>query len=174
MKAAKTFLIGLALCVGVALVVMPADVLGHGNEIGTAKATFQGGSVAIEYGRPTLQGRDVLSMIEPGSYWRLGADQATTLVTEVGLSMGEGGLVAPGKYVLLLKYEGEDNWRLIVATGASRGSQPQGVVAEVALETNKLGASVEELTITLSSEENRGKLTIEWGETQMVTDFSVA
>lgn len=174
MRTMKRILVGLALSAVTALVIAPADLRGHGNERGTAEATLQGGNVAIEYGRPTLKGRDVLSLIRPGSYWRLGADQATTLVTDVGLTLGDGGVVGPGKYVLLLKYGGEDSWSLVVANGASRGSEPQGVVAEVALHTARLDASVEALTIKLSSEENRGTLTIEWGETQMVTGFVAA
>lgn len=175
MQVVKGFLVATAVAIGaiVAMILLPTYVQGHGNERGTATASFQGGTVAIEYGRPTLKGRDLLSQVTPGSYWRLGADQATTLTTDVGLTIGDGQSVAAGKYTLFLKFVGDDKWSLIVADGAARG-EPRGLVAEVSLVTNKLDASVEALTIKLSSEENRGRLIIEWGETQMVADFAAA
>jgi hypothetical protein len=167
----KSVVLGVFL-MAVAIVSLPGSVMGHGNEIGKVTTGIKGGTVAIDYGRPTLKGRDMLSMIEPGSYWRLGADIATTLTTDVGLTVG-GQSVAPGKYTLLLKYLGDDNWSLVVADGVTpRSWQPQKVVAEAAMTTSKLDASVEELTIKLSAQEDRGTLTIEWGETQMVTEFT--
>ena len=178
MQVVKRFLVATApitISAIVAMILSPTYVRGHGNEKGTATASFQGGTVAIEYMRPTLKGRDLLSQITPGSYWRLGADQATTLTTDVELRIGDGQSVAAGKYTLVLKFLGDDKWSLIIADGAARGSwEPQGLVAEVSMVTNKLDASVEALTIKLSSEENRGRLIIEWGETQMVADFTAA
>ena len=176
MQIVKGFLVAtapVAIVAIVAMVLSPTYVQGHGNERGTATASFQGGTVAIEYGRPTLKGRDVLSQVTPGSYWRLGADKATTLTTNVGLTIGDGRGVAAGEYALFLKFLGDDKWSLIVADGAVRG-EPQGLVAEFPLLTNELDASVEALTIKLSSEGNRGTLIIEWGETQMVADFTAA
>lgn len=153
----------------------PSPLLGHGNERGTATARFEGGIVTIEYGRPTLKGRDPLSLIRPGTYWRLGADRATTLTTEVDLTMGDGQRVAAGTYTLLLKFLGDDKWSLIVAKGAAQGSgEPEGLVAEIPMLTHKLDASVEALTIKLSSEENQGSLAIEWASTQMVTDVAAS
>ena len=175
MQVVKKFLVATAPVAIVAMVLSPTYVQGHGNERGTATASFQGGTVAIEYGRPTLKGRDVLSQVTPGSHWRLGADKATTLTTDVGLTIGDGQGVAAGEYTLLLKFLGDDKWSLIVADGIAPGSrEPQRLVAEVAMVTSKLDASVEALTIKLSSEGNRGTLIIEWGETQMVADFTAA
>jgi hypothetical protein len=174
MQAIRQFVVVAVIATAVAVFTLPSQVLGHGNERGTATASIRGGTVAIEYGRPTLKGRDLLSQITPGSYWRLGADTPTTLTTDVGLTLG-GQSVAPGKYTLLLKFLGDDKWSLIVADGVTpRTWQPQKVVAEAALATAKMDASVEALTIKLSSQENRGSLTIEWGETQMATEFAAA
>jgi len=170
MRVLKTFLVSTVLLT-VAMTLSLDYVQGHGNERGTATASFQGGTVAIEYGRPTLKGRDLLSQVAPDSYWRLGADRPTTLTTDVELTTGDGQSVAAGEYALFLKFLGDGKWNLILADGASRG-EPQGLVAEVSLATNKLDASVEALTIKLSSEGNQGILIIEWGETQMVADFT--
>lgn len=171
MQVVKRFLIATTAVAIVAIVLSPTYVQGHGNERGTASASFEGGTVAIEYGRPTLKGRDLLSQITAGSYWRLGADRPTTLTTNVGLTIGDGQSVAPGEYALFVKFLGDDKWSFIVADGATRG-EPQGLVAEVAMVTNELDAPVEALTMTLSSEGSRGTLIIEWGTTQMVADFT--
>jgi len=174
MQVVKGLLLVAAMVVAVVLVSSPSAVLGHGNEKGTVTTGIQGGTVAIEYGRPSLNGRDMLSQIAPGSYWRLGADIPTTLTTDVGLTVG-GQTVAPGKYTLLLKFVGDGKWSLVVADGVTpRSWQPQKVVAEASMAASPLDASVEELTIKLSSQDNRGTLTVEWGKTQMVTEFTAA
>ena len=41
---------------------------------GTAEAMVGGAKVSIEYGRPSLQGRDMLGQVTAGMVWRLGAD----------------------------------------------------------------------------------------------------
>jgi hypothetical protein len=174
MKGVREFVVVAVIMTAVAVFSLPSSVLGHGNERGTATTSIRGGTVAIEYGRPTLKGRDLLSQIAPGSYWRLGADTPTVLTTDVGLTLG-GQSIAPGKYTLVLKFLGNDKWSLIVADGVTpRSWEPQKLVAEAALVTAKMDASVEALTIKLSSQENRGSLTIEWGGTRMATEFTAA
>ena len=170
MQAVKKLLVAALL----ALALAPGYVLGHGNEKGTATARLEEGVVTIEYMRPTLKGRDVLSLIQPGSYWRLGADMPTTLTTDVALTMGKNKVPA-GEYTLVLRFHGDNKWSVMVAEGAARGTwEPQGLVAEVPMMVSELGSSVEALTIKLESEQSRGKLIIEWGTTQMVADFAAA
>ena len=73
--------------------------LGHGNEHGHATAQVGDGTVSVDYHRPMANGRDLLSMIQAGSYWRMGADSPTTLTTEVDLKFGDT-TVPKGEYVL--------------------------------------------------------------------------
>lgn len=153
-----------------ALTLAPTYVLGHGNERGTASANVEGGVVKIDYGRPMLKGRDMLSEIQPGDYWRLGADKATTLTTDVDLMMGGDHSISHGEYKLFAKFLGDDKWSLVLAEGSERG-KPEGVVAEIPMTIMKLDAPVEMLTIKLSAEDMQGKITIEWGTMQMVADF---
>ena len=155
------------------LILAPTYVLGHGNERGTASANVEGGVVKIDYGRPMLKGRDMLSEIQPGDYWRLGADKATTLTTDVDLMMGGDHSISHGEYKLFAKFLGDDKWSLVLAEGSERG-KPEGVVAEISMPVMKLDAPVEMLTIKLSAEDMEGKITIEWGTMQMVADFRMS
>ena len=67
------------------------------NPRGETTLELNGGKVTVEFGRPSLKGRDIKTMIHPGEQWRLGADGDTTLTTEVGLRFGESS-VARGTY----------------------------------------------------------------------------
>jgi hypothetical protein len=117
-----------------------------------------------------LKGRDMMSKIEPGGYWRVGADKATTLSTDVDLLMGGDHSISRGEYKLFAKFHGDDKWTLVLAEGSERG-KPQGEIAEVPMMVMKLDSPVEMLTIKLSAQDMQGKLTIEWGTIQMVADF---
>ena len=65
---------------------------------GTAEVTIAGKSVTIDYGRPSLRGRDMLGKAPAGTVWRTGADAATMFTTEADLTSGgktPGGLLHP-------------------------------------------------------------------------------
>ena len=85
---------------------------------GVARLSLHGDSIAIEYGRPALQGRDMLSQAQPGMVWRLGQNEATTLETTATLDFG-GLQVAPGTYTLFAQLKSPDEWFLLInsATG---------------------------------------------------------
>jgi hypothetical protein len=48
---------------------------------GKAELTVKKSKISIDYGRPSLKGRDMLSKANVGMIWRLGKDQATKLET---------------------------------------------------------------------------------------------
>ena len=144
-------------------VAIPA--LAHGADRGAAKATVAGKTVAIDYGRPSLKGRDMLGQAEVGKAWRMGADDATTLKTDADLSFG-GTAVPKGEYVLTATKVAEGKWQLNVAT------KERGKVADVPLEAAKLPAAVETLTIELTGEKDKGTFTMSWGEIALKTGFT--
>jgi hypothetical protein len=82
------------------------------NPRGKAEATAAGGKVSIEYGRPSLKGRDVLAEAPVGTVWRTGADQSTTFTSASDLTIG-GKAVPKGSYSLFTKRTGEKDWSLI-------------------------------------------------------------
>ena len=81
------------------------------NPRGEAKVTLAGKPIVVEYGRPSLKGRDMLGKAEVGQEWRMGADTATTLKTpaEPELRLDP---VPPGEYVLRAKKVSDTDWAL--------------------------------------------------------------
>ena len=66
----------------------------------TMKATVGSAMVMVDYGRPGKRGRVIWGGIVPwGEVWRLGANQATQLVTDKDLEIG-GQNIPAGKYTL--------------------------------------------------------------------------
>ena len=147
-------------------VVVAVPALAHGNERGEAKATVAGKTVAIDYGRPSLKGRDMLGQAQIGQAWRMGADAATGLTTEAELSFGTVS-VPKGEYILTATKVAADQWTLNILAKADRAK-----VADVPLATAKLPASVEMFTIDLKAEKDKGELKLSWGTTGLATSFT--
>ena len=144
-----------------------APAFAHAADRGAAKATVAGKAVVIDYGRPVLKGRDMLAQAEVGKPWRLGADAATTLKTDADLSFG-GVAVPKGTYVLTATKVAADKWVLTAATNDTAAKK----VAEVALTPSALTADVEQFTIDLKADKDKGDLTLSWGKTALKATFT--
>jgi hypothetical protein len=147
----------------VALVASALPALAQ-NPRGEAKATVSGKAVSIDYGRPSLNGRDMLAKAEVGQAWRLGADAATTLKTAADLDFG-GKKVPKGDYTLTATKVEADKWVLNVAGKDAK-------VAEIPLTNGKADAPVETFTIDLTAEKDKGDLTLSWGSLVLKTSFT--
>lgn len=82
----------------------------------TVTATLDGKKVAVEYGRPSLHGREVkalLAQLPANRVWRAGVDQATTLTTEADILIG-GKKVPAGTYTLYLYAPESGSYELLV------------------------------------------------------------
>jgi len=84
-------------------------------------AFANGKKVTIEYGRPYVKDprsgktRKIFGNVVPyGEPWRVGADEATSFVTESDLSIG-GTSVPAGSYTLFAIPQEDGNWTLIVS-----------------------------------------------------------
>lgn len=140
------------------------------NPRGTA--SMAGGDVAIEYGRPSAKGRDVLGMVQPDSYWRMGADAATTLTTRVPLLVGDSP-VSPGEYTLLGHFVTSSEFHLVVAESVT-GSRPDSVAAKVRGEIEHGRSPVEQMTIDFDGDPEDATLVLSWGESRIRVPFRVA
>jgi hypothetical protein len=153
----------IACAVAVLAVAVPAFAQ---NPRGEAKATVAGKAVSIDYGRPSLKGRDMLGQAQVGQAWRLGADAATTLKTDADLSFGTAH-VPKGEYILTATKLAADQWQLNVLAQADRAK-----VADVPLTSGKAAAPVEQFTIDLTGEGSKGALKLTWGTTALETGFT--
>jgi hypothetical protein len=166
MKKATSVFVGLALSLALAASLVMAQANPRGE------ATFGGGKVAIDYGRPSAKGRDVMGMIKPGTFWRMGADTATTLKTEVPLMFGDA-TVPKGTYTLVAHFVEKDKWNLVVAKSVGSGNTPEEVAAEVPgkLETGQ--EQVEQMTIDLKENGDKGELVLTWTTYRLSVNFTI-
>lgn len=142
---------------------------------GTAEATIKGKKIVITYGRPNLQGRDMLGKATVGTVWRVGSNQATEIDTAADLKIG-GTVLKAGKYSLWAKKTGDNAWVLAFhpKTGVW-GAPPlkEGYVAELPLTVSTAADSAEQVTITLSEKGGNGNVKIQWGTAVLSGDFGV-
>jgi DUF2911 family protein len=134
------------------------------NPRGEAKVTLAGQPIVVEYGRPSLKGRDMLGKAAVGDEWRMGADSATTLETPVALTVGVTP-VPPGKYILRAKKVSATDWVLKLMRDGK-------AAAEVPLQASPLEKGVELFTIDLADEQGTGVLRMSWGTLALTTRFS--
>jgi len=156
-----------------ALALLAINGVAHGNERGTVKTTLDGATVTIDYGRPTLKGRDVTKLIQPGAFWRIGSDAPTTIDADADLDFG-GARVPKGKHILLAHYIESGKWSLVVSTKPASQYDPGAKLAEAPAEVQQGKDSVEEVTIQLSAKGSQGAIEITWGTMRLVGSFSVA
>lgn len=137
-----------------------------------------GKTIVIEYGRPSLKGRELFGSLIPfGQVWRLGADEATKLTTPVDIEIN--GLKVPaGSYSLFLLISEEGMTQLIVNKVADQwgafkydASQDLGRVPVVGSRDNPVK---EMLTITIEpTGDNTGRIRIAWGDGQAIAFVKV-
>ncbi len=166
-------LVLLGIVVAVAATLVAPNVLGHGNKPGSSSAMIGGGEVKVEFTGPESKGRDVLSLLPPGGYWRMGADRATTLTTDVELKLGDM-TVPKGSYTLVAHFDENKQWSLVVAEGLGGDFSPTKVVAKTTGTISKLDTAVDNMTIKLEASGDKGKLVLDWGTARLTAEFSAA
>ncbi|MBP7778612.1 MAG: DUF2911 domain-containing protein [Acidobacteria bacterium] len=142
----------------------------------TVKATIDGATVSVTYGRPYMKGRKVFGGLVPyGQVWRTGADEATILETDKALMIGPIH-VNPGKVSLYTLIDAS-TWRLVLnkQTGqwGTEYAQAQDL-ARVAMKTETLSAPVEQFTIAIEKNPagKGGVLVIQWETTKASVAFT--
>ena len=121
-----------------------------------------GANISIAYGRPYLRDRTVGDTVEPleGSVWRLGADEATTLVTDTDLMVGAAHVPA-GEYTLWTLTTGDTTELIVNAETGQWGTayDPAHDLDRTEMTVGTLDAPAEQLTLFLENSELR----FEWG-----------
>ena len=140
--------------------------------------------IAIAYGQPHARGRRIEGGLVPlDTVWRFGANTATTLHTDVDMTLGDVRL-EPGDYSLFVLYT-RSGWQLVVnrRTGIWGSDYDRARdVGRVTLTSRTLAEPEESLTVYLVPEsarpaqgyaELRGILRIKWGRTELGTTWRV-
>lgn len=157
--------------IAVAIGVLFIPSFAQGNR-GKAELSAGGGKIVVDYGRPSLKGRDMLSQLKDGDSWRMGMNQATTITTPVDLSFGAT-KIAKGSYSLFLTRSGTKYDLVFNSQTGQWGTQHDKAkdVAKVAMKSETLPGAVETFTIELKEAPKGGTFSLSWGATKLSADF---
>lgn len=151
----------------------------------TISNSIGGNAIKITYGRPFSKkpGTDVVrkiwgELVTWDKAWRLGADQATTLVCEKAIVLG-GTKVPAGTYTLYMVPSEKGTSKLAISKTTGKWGIPvdeQNDLARVDLKKTALDTQVDQLTLKLAAAAapNTGVLTIVWEKTQYSVEFTNA
>jgi hypothetical protein len=162
----------LALMVCILLVV---SGFAQGNR-GKAELKAGAGSITIDYGKPSLKGRDMLSQLQPGAFWRMGMNQATVLTTPADLTFGSA-KVPKGAYSLWLKLAAPEKYELVFNSQTGQwGTQhdPSKDVVSVPLKKEAAASPAEVFALDLKPAPKGGVLSLSWGTTLLSSEFQFA
>ena len=148
----------------------------------TTSVVVDSDRVTISYGRPfsknprTGEVRKIWGGLVPnGQAWRLGSDEATTLITQKPLKIGTADVPA-GAYTLYLVPD-ENGAKLAISTAIGQWGIPVDEKHDLArVDTTKsaVDATVDQLTIALAKNPGGGGLIkITWENTQFAIPFTV-
>jgi len=137
-----------------------------------AQATWDlggGKAVTVDYASPRAKGRKIYGELVPfGQVWRTGANEATTMVTPVDLTIG-GTAVPAGSYTIFT-VPNKDKWTLVISkkTGEWGTDYPGQAndLARVDMKVSALPSPVENFTIAFEKAGNGANLNVDWETTR--------
>ncbi len=144
--------------------------------------------ITIDYGQPHARGRSIVgsTMVPFDQPWRTGANEATSLVTDVDLTIG--GVAVPKGSYTLYTLASRSGWKLIINKNTGQWGTdylPEHDLARVDLRLRQLREPLESFTIWLVPDVTRdaqggisgglprGVLRLAWGDVELSTDWSV-
>lgn len=141
----------------------------------SASCSFPDGkTIKTDYSSPRAKGRKIYGGLVPyGEVWRLGANDATTFVTNVNLSSA-GKDIPSGSYTLFAM-PGQDKWTLIISkkTGEWGIPYPEGEdLARVDMKVSKLSSPMENFTISYEQKGGSCVLNADWENTRASVEFA--
>ena len=150
----------------------------------TLSSVIDGKRVTITYGRPystkpgTTEVRKIWGGLVPyGQPWRMGADEATTLITQKPIEMG-GKTIPAGVYTLYMIPSETGASQLVISTGLGGWGIPVDTkhdLAQMDLTKTMLDKPVDQFTMGVSKNpDGGGVLKLLWESTQFSVSFTVA
>jgi hypothetical protein len=137
-------------------------------------------NVSIDYGQPHAKGRTVAGALagDLGQVWRLGANEATTLRTDVDLTIGT--LTVPkGAYTLAAETTPAGAWKLIVNSKTGQWGIPYDASTELGrtpLTSRTLATPIESFTMWLipaADGSAGGAIRFAWGTREFSATWKV-
>jgi hypothetical protein len=131
----------------------------------TATASLNGHTVTISYGAPSMRGRKIMGEVVPyDKVWRTGANDATSLTTDVALKVG-GTMVPAGSYTIYTG-PGASRWLLIINKQTKQwGTEyhQEQDLARIPMQSKTLSSPQEKMSITFENTHgNSTELHIRW------------
>jgi hypothetical protein len=144
--------------------------LGNVSTRDTARATIGNAHVWVDYGRPSLRGRDVwVNGVLGDTIWRTGANAATQLRTDTDIAIG--GTTVPAGLYSLWTSASPGGYQLIVNRQAGQwGTEyhPDRDLARIPLRESMVAAPAERFTVAIEPQGSQaGVLTLTWGTKQL-------
>lgn len=123
------------------------------------------GTMRVEYSRPFVKGRKIFGGLVPwGQVWRTGANAATTLTTDVDVTLGA--VPVPKGTYTLYTFPGAKEWKLIVNRQTGQwGTEydPKLDLARIPMKSLSRPDLLEAMTISFLPEDPfRGTLRLSW------------
>ena len=127
----------------------------------TAQGKINGAAVTINYGSPSVKGREIWGGLVPyGKIWRAGANDATTIETDKDLTV-EGKNLPAGKYSVFVIPE-KDNATVIFNKVAKQWGAYDYNEKEDALRVKVKPVATKEKTEKLVYKFNKDNITLSW------------
>ena len=133
------------------------------------------GRMRVEYARPFAKGRKIFGGLVPwGTVWRTGANEATTLTTDVDVTLGA--VPLPKGTYTLYTLPGEKGWLLIVNRQTGQwGTEydPKLDLARIPMKVTTRPDLLEAMTISFLPEDAfRGALRISWEKRTLSVSYA--
>jgi Protein of unknown function (DUF2911) len=149
----------------------------------TISSVIDGNRITITYGRPytvrpgTTQVRKIWGGLVPyDEPWRMGADEATTLITQQPIEMG-GKTIPAGAYTLYMLPKEDGPSQLAISTRIGQWGIPVDEshdLARVDLTKTMLEKPVNQFTMSIGRKESGGGvLRLMWEDTEFSVPFTV-
>jgi hypothetical protein len=148
----------------------------------TFSARLSGDRVTVTYGRPytvkpgTTEVRKIWGGLVPyGEPWRLGADEATLLITQKPLVFGDK-TIPPGAYTLYMVPQENGASQLAFSTALGGWGIPVDTshdLARVDLTKTDLDKSVDQFTMAITKDSSGAILKLSWENAEFSVPFTV-
>lgn len=134
-----------------------------------------GKTIKTDYSSPRLRGRKMVGGNNPyGKVWRLGANEATTFVTDANLTVG-GKDVPAGSYTLFA-IPNPEKWTLVISKKTGEWGIPypgeDSGFARVAMTTSQLPSKLENFTISYASSNEGCTMNVDWDTTRASVEIT--